>query len=154
MMIPITVIRRLVKIRYRVRRSKLLQIGAAVVLLSLVFAGLFAYFEGLGFFTAFYWAVITMATIGYGDITPQTEAGRVVAMVAAVAGISTFTALVSLLAEFLISSSLRRMMGMHRVGYSGHYVVIGQGGSSVASFVREMLSAMDRGARFLTGPLL
>lgn len=88
-MIPITVIRRLVKIRYRVRRSKLLQIGAAVIVLSLVFAGLFAYFEGLDFFTAFYWAVITMATIGYGDITPQTEAGRIVAMVAAVAGIST-----------------------------------------------------------------
>ncbi len=144
-MIPITVIRRLVKIRYRVRRSKLLQIGAAVIVLSLVFAGLFAYFEGLDFFTAFYWAVITMATIGYGDITPpQTEAGRIVAMVAAVAGISTFTALVSLLAEFLISSSLRRMMGMHRVGYSGHYVVIGQG-SSVASFVDEILSAMGRG---------
>ncbi|MBP1911491.1 potassium channel family protein [Thermococcus stetteri] len=144
MMIPITVIRRLVKIRYKAKRSKLLQIGVAVVILSVVFAGLFAYFEGLDFFTALYWAVITMATIGYGDITPKTEAGRVVAMVAAVAGISTFTALVSLLAEFLISSSLRRMMGMHRVGYSGHYVVIGQG-SSVVSFVNEILSAMDRG---------
>ena len=64
--------------------------------------------------TAFYWAVITMATTGYGDVTPKTEVGRIVAMVASVAGISTFTALVSLLAENFISSSMRRMMGMHK----------------------------------------
>jgi voltage-gated potassium channel len=143
-MIPVVVIRRIAKLRYKAKRSKLFQIAVAVVSLSIIFALLFAYFEGIDIFTAFYWAVITMATIGYGDITPQTEPGRIVAMVAAVAGISTFTALISLLAEFMISSSLRRMMGMQRVGYSGHYVVIGQR-SSVVSFVSEILSAMERG---------
>ncbi|WP_457742545.1 potassium channel family protein [Thermococcus sp.] len=45
----------------------------------------FAYFEDVNFFTALYWAVIRMATIGYGDVTPKSEAGRIVAMVASVA---------------------------------------------------------------------
>ncbi len=143
-MIPVPLVRRLLQVKIKVGRNRLLQIALAVVLLALFFALLFAYFEGVGFYTAFYWAIITMATIGYGDVTPQTSAGRAVAMVAAVAGISTFTALVSVLAEYFISSSLRRMMGMHRVKYSGHYVVIGQG-SSISSCVNELLVAISSG---------
>ena len=143
-MIPVTLVRRLMRVKVKVGRSRLLKIALIVLLLSLLFAEAFSYFENVGFFTAFYWAVITMATIGYGDVTPKTEAGRVVAMIAAVAGISTFTALISVIAEYFISSSIRRMMGMHRVKYSGHYVIIGQG-SSVSSCVKELLAAMERG---------
>ncbi|NJE85440.1 calcium-gated potassium channel protein [Thermococcus sp. CX2] len=143
-MIPALLVRRLLKFKVRVSRNKLILISMAVLGLALVFATLFMYFEKVDFFTAFYWALITMATIGYGDITPETGAGRIVAMVAAVAGISTFTALVSVLAEYFISSSLRRMMGMHRVKYVGHYVIIGQG-SSVPSCVSELMSAISSG---------
>ncbi|NJE05497.1 calcium-gated potassium channel protein [Thermococcus sp. M36] len=144
-MIPVTVVRKLLKMRVKVGRNRLLQIAVVVVLLAVFFAILFMYFEGVSFSTAFYWAVITMATIGYGDVTPQSWAGRAVAMVAAVAGISTFTALVSVLAEYFISSSLRRMMGMHRVGYSGHYVIIGQG-STIPSCVSELITAVSGGS--------
>ncbi|CAI1492671.1 Kef-type K+ transport systems, predicted NAD-binding component [Thermococcus nautili] len=143
-MLPVTVVRRLLRVRVKVSRNRLIQIALAVLLLAIAFATAFAYFEGVDFFTAFYWAVITMATIGYGDVTPNTEAGRIVAMVASVAGISTFTALVSLLAENFISSSLRRMMGMHRVNYTNHYLVIGQG-SSVSTCVNELIGAIERG---------
>jgi len=143
-MIPAPLVRTLLKVKLKAGKNRLLQIAAAVLLLAVIFAALFMYFENVDFYTAFYWAVITMATIGYGDVTPQTDAGRAVAMVAAVAGISTFTALVSVLAEYFISSSIRRMMGMHRVKYSGHYVVIGQG-SSIESCVSELLLAMSRG---------
>ena len=143
-MIPTPLVRALLKVKLKAGKNRLLQIAAAVLLLAVLFAVLFMYFENVDFYTAFYWAVITMATIGYGDVTPQTGAGRAVAMVAAVAGISTFTALVSVLAEYFISSSIRRMMGMHRVKYSGHYVVIGQG-SSIESCVNELLLAMSRG---------
>ncbi|NJE76658.1 TrkA family potassium uptake protein [Thermococcus sp. ES12] len=143
-MIPVPVVRRLLRMKVKVSRNRLLQIATLVLLLAVIFAFLFMYFENVSFYTAFYWAVITMATIGYGDITPQTEAGRAVAMVAAVAGISTFTALVSILAEYFISSSLRRMMGMHRVRYSGHYVIIGRG-SSIPSCVDELMAAISSG---------
>ena len=143
-MLPVPVVRRLLRVKVKVSRNRLMQIAVSVFGLALVFAVAFSYFENVDFFTAFYWAVITIATIGYGDVTPKTEAGRIVAMVAAVAGISTFTALVSLLAENFISSSLRRMMGMHRVRYSNHYLVIGRG-SSVSTCVNELLGAIERG---------
>lgn len=42
------------------------------------------------FFDALYWAVVTLATIGYGDIVPVTELGRVLTMISAVVGIAVF----------------------------------------------------------------
>ncbi|WP_342666385.1 potassium channel family protein [Palaeococcus ferrophilus] len=119
-------------------------IGVAVVFLALVVAALFSHFEGVDFYTAIYWAVITMSTIGYGDITPATPMGRAVAMFSAVVGISAFTALVSLIAEHFISASLRRMMGMHGVKYEDHYVIIGRG-NSVITCLEELKSAMEKG---------
>ena len=40
------------------------------------------------FFDAIYWATISLTTVGYGDIYPVTEVGRVVTMVSSVFGIA------------------------------------------------------------------
>lgn len=40
------------------------------------------------FFDAFYWAVITLTTVGYGDIYPAGTVGRIVCMVSAFMGIA------------------------------------------------------------------
>jgi voltage-gated potassium channel len=47
---------------------------------------------------AVYWAFVTVATIGYGDITPHSEAGRLVVYILIVAGLAAaafFTAIVT-----------------------------------------------------------
>lgn len=46
----------------------------------LVCASLFCMIEGRSFAESLWWAGVTSLTIGYGDITPTTTAGRVVAM--------------------------------------------------------------------------
>ena len=39
-------------------------------------------------FQAFYWSIVTISTVGYGDIVPVSDEGRVVAMVVIVTGIA------------------------------------------------------------------
>ena len=40
------------------------------------------------FFDAIYWATVSLTTMGYGDIYPVTEIGRVVTMVSSIFGIA------------------------------------------------------------------
>lgn len=40
------------------------------------------------FFDAFYWATVSLTTVGYGDIYPVTVIGKIVAMISSVFGIA------------------------------------------------------------------
>ncbi|MBR5950787.1 MAG: two pore domain potassium channel family protein, partial [Actinomycetaceae bacterium] len=40
------------------------------------------------FFDAIYWSVISLTTVGYGDLYPSSDIGRVVAMLSSFAGIA------------------------------------------------------------------
>jgi voltage-gated potassium channel Kch len=49
--------------------------------------------EGLSPINAFYFVVVTIATVGYGDIVPHTVTGKIVAIFLIVAGVGTFIAI-------------------------------------------------------------
>lgn len=53
-------------------------IYAASLLLA---AGLFAALEGKSFSEGLWWATVTALTVGYGDLTPVTTAGRIMGIV-------------------------------------------------------------------------
>lgn len=48
-------------------------------------------------FAAVYWSIVTISTVGFGDITPITPEGRVVAMFVIIAGIAVFSFTTSLI---------------------------------------------------------
>lgn len=50
------------------------------ILLLLITAGMFTIIEGTSFLDSMYWAVTTSTSTGYGDVTPKTDAGKVLAM--------------------------------------------------------------------------
>ena len=77
------------------------------------------------FWDALYWAFITATTIGYGDISPQTEAGKAVAVATAVGGIASFTALIGIIANSLVEHTTRRLLGLGKVSAKNHIVVLG-----------------------------
>lgn len=74
-------------------RRKIFLFVSALLTMAVVFGAIMFVIEGpeYGFTTiptGMYWAISTMATVGYGDIAPQTPAGRFVASVLILIGYS------------------------------------------------------------------
>ncbi len=59
----------------------LVELAVIYTAILLVSAGLFAYLEDRGFIESLYWAGTTATSTGYGDISPKTVAGQVLAFV-------------------------------------------------------------------------
>ena len=55
-----------------------------------------------------YWAVITLTTVGYGDATPITAAGRILAGVTAIMGLGLFALPVGIIASAFVTEIHRR----------------------------------------------
>ena len=77
--------------------------------------------------TALYYAVITMSTVGYGDITPVTAHARLFTVSITVLGITVFATSLSAVVVPVVSGSLKRMMNQkgNRMKRKDHYVIAG-----------------------------
>lgn len=70
--------------------------GALIILSSI----LISYFEGKPFGDALWWAIVTCTTVGYGDISPSTGVGRVIAVVLMIFGIGLISMLTGTITTF------------------------------------------------------
>lgn len=58
--------------------------------------------EGMSYADGIWWAFVTAATVGYGDISPHTFYGRVIAMILMVVGIGLLGSVTSTLTSFFL----------------------------------------------------
>lgn len=81
-------------------QSQTAQFGLIVfALLSLIsFSTIYFHFiEGWNWLDSYYFTIVTIATVGYGDFTPKTNAGKIGATVVIIIGIGLFSAFASML---------------------------------------------------------
>ncbi|WP_368165712.1 potassium channel family protein, partial [Aeromonas sp. R9-1] len=56
-------------------------------------------------YDAFWWALVTLSTIGYGDIVPHTDEGRFVASLVIIFGVGLFSAMSGFMASLFLKST-------------------------------------------------
>ena len=74
---------------------------------------------------AIYWAVISMTTTGYGDITPSTVGGRVIAMVVVLSGLVLLSIVTATVASVFVEKKIREGKGLETIKFKNHLVLCG-----------------------------
>lgn len=77
--------------------------------------------------TAFYYSMVTLSTVGYGDITPFTTEARMFTVSVIVLGVAVFATSLTAVIAPLVGQSLQRILNRKGPGMKreNHFVVIG-----------------------------
>lgn len=79
--------------------------------------------ESIG--SAVYWAIISMTTTGYGDISPTTAGGRVIAVIVVISGLLLLSLVTATVASVFVEKKIREGKGLEPVKFEDHIVLCG-----------------------------
>jgi voltage-gated potassium channel len=102
--------------------------------LALVVSGILGYMsiEGWDLLDSLYMTIITLSTVGYGEVREIGPGGRIFTVFLIVFGLFIITYLVGLVAETLVAVEIRAVLGRRKVGkriksLKDHYIICGYG---------------------------
>ncbi len=113
------------------RRERVFNLLLAVSLLVL-FGGIgFSLFEAQGntwlirFSTGVWWSLVTLTTVGYGDVVPQTFLGRLVGVSLMLGGVLSLSLLTATVASVFVERKFRRERGLEAIKTVNHILILG-----------------------------
>ncbi len=72
---------------------------------------------------SFWWTIVTLTTVGYGDFYPKTIPGRFIALFIMIVGIGVLSVLNGLVARILLEKKLRKELGMESYKVENHIII-------------------------------
>jgi voltage-gated potassium channel len=118
---------------------------AGSVLLAVMVAGTLGYMlvEGWGLRDALFMTIITVATVGFGEVHPLTPAGQIFTMALIIASVGALGFSLGVFIDFIGEGRLRRLWEGRRMTrtieeLAGHHIIVGLG--RVGSVVGESLA--------------
>ncbi|WP_319469625.1 ion channel [uncultured Pseudodesulfovibrio sp.] len=76
-------------------------------------------------FGALWWTVVTLTTVGYGDMVPGTTGGKIMGFFVMICGIGLVSTLTGNLASMLVERKARKRKGLLKVNQKNHVIIVG-----------------------------
>jgi voltage-gated potassium channel len=78
-----------------------------------------------GILDAVYWAVVTIASVGYGDIVPVSTMAKVFAMILILTGMGVLSLVTATIASIFVERRIREGEGLEKIKDKDHVVICG-----------------------------
>jgi voltage-gated potassium channel len=109
-------------------RNNFFQVGAGI-LLTMVLGGMILQWLEPGEISKddnpYWWAIVTMTTVGYGDFSPATPAGRFFAVIIMFIGISLVSLLTASISSIFVAQKIREGKGLEQLNLNNHLILCG-----------------------------
>ena len=109
-------------------QNSFFQVGAGLFIVMMLGGFIIKYLES-GSITEkespFWWAIVTMTTVGYGDFSPSTPEGRLFAVFIMFAGIALVSLLTASISSIYVAKRIREDKGLEKVNLNDHIVLCG-----------------------------
>ena len=109
-------------------RNSFFQVGAGI-LVTMVLGGFVLQWLEPGDISKddnpFWWAIVTMTTVGYGDFSPETPGGRVFAVLIMFIGISLVSLLTATISSIFVAQKIREGKGLEKLNLTDHLILCG-----------------------------
>lgn len=79
----------------------------------------------VGLFDAVYWAVVTISTVGYGDIVPASKTGKIFALLIIVSGPIVLSLITASIASILVERKIKEGKGLETIREKDHFIICG-----------------------------
>ena len=109
-------------------RNSFFQVGLGIFLV-MILGGLVLRMLEIGKITEgeapFWWAIVTMTTVGYGDFAPKTPEGRMFAVLVMFAGISLTAMFTAIISSIFVAKRIREEKGLEKLNIKNHIILCG-----------------------------
>ena len=106
-----------------IRRENIDRIVIILILIVWTSTILISLAEQWSIVDALWWSIVTLTTVGYGDISPITPVGRVVATIDMFIGIGILATLSATLASILVDHKIMEGLGMGSYSFEDHIIL-------------------------------
>jgi voltage-gated potassium channel len=105
---------------------RLRTLAVIVFVFTVVFGGtlVFMYVEGQTFLESLYFVIATVTTVGYGDIVPATDSGKLFSILLIIFGTGAFLSIIPIAFSYLIEKDIRAALGFEKIPKLKNHIII------------------------------
>ena len=97
------------KVIFKKIRPDIVALISSFLTLIIIGTLIFQYLERWSWVESVYFTVVTLTTVGYGDLSPTTDISRIAAVIFILAGISVFGSAISILGDISAKKRTKRV---------------------------------------------